>query len=563
RGGGGRAPAPPAPAAHAQPAPLASGPLSFEAVGDQALDARDIAFDDEGTLWAIDTYLWQMPEGGSTWEEITQTLSLYVLPLGADTLLAGSNAVRRSLDGGYSWTTVHDEGKWLYEAPTSGTLLTGTGVGSGVAYSHDRGATWQPGTIDAGTWVPRAEAFAELPPDHDHPGRIVAGCWGGLSYSDDGGQSWQTSSLWENSGRYLVRSVAVGADGRIYAALFELDVTGLQIAVSEDGGATYTVAHAFGELVGTQVRLFTFEGGADPDTGVLVVVQHDGAVRRSDDGAATWDGIGQVPFEYPSSLADAVVDRDGHLYVSANRAGAERDWVYRTTGPVVTAAAAVEVETETDPVVVHPLGGTFPFRVRLTNATAAPLPVEVWAEVAGPTGRDVLGPVSVTLPPDRTVARVVQQAVPEAAPAGAYTYAVHVGTYPEGATASDAFVVVKEGAGMVPRGGGATAWPRSTWGEPAVERADAAGAADGIDLVVAPNPTRGTVTATVVFASPTEAAVALYDALGRRVAEWAQAPFDAGRHALALDAGGLPAGVYTLRVQSGDALRTARVALLR
>src|SRR5690606_10724445 len=253
-----------APPIHAQAA--VGDTLLFERVGVQPLKARDIAFDDDGALWATATRVYLLPPGGDTWEEVSDPPGAYqyVLPLTPDTLFISFNAVRRSLDGGQTWSQVYGEGEALYEAPLSGILLTGMRVGSGVAYSHDRGATWQPGEIETGTWVPVAEAFAELPEGHTHAGRVVAACWAGLSYSDDGGVTWEKSSLWTDGGRYHAYSVTVGVDGRVYAALYEVGVTGLQIAASADGGQTYEVVYRYDHITGVGVRIVALPGGLNP-----------------------------------------------------------------------------------------------------------------------------------------------------------------------------------------------------------------------------------------------------------------------------------------------------------
>src|SRR5690606_4658367 len=62
-----------------------------------------------------------------------------------------------------------------------------------------------------------------------------------------------------------------------------------------------------------------------------------------------------------------------------------------------------------------------------------------------------------------------------------------------------------------------------------------------------PNPFTGE--ATVPFELPEDARVevAVYDLLGRRVAELADGPFAAGRHVAVLDGRGLASGVYLVR----------------
>lgn len=85
-----------------------------------------------------------------------------------------------------------------------------------------------------------------------------------------------------------------------------------------------------------------------------------------------------------------------------------------------------------------------------------------------------------------------------------------------------------------------------------------------------PNPTRGAATVAFTLAAPADVRLALFDALGRRVAVLADGPRPAGRHDVALDVGTLPAGVYALRLDSlpcsggGAGVRLAqRLAVVR
>jgi hypothetical protein len=82
-------------------------------------------------------------------------------------------------------------------------------------------------------------------------------------------------------------------------------------------------------------------------------------------------------------------------------------------------------------------------------------------------------------------------------------------------------------------------------------------------LEVRPNPFRGAATVTLTLPEPSEVTVALFDALGRRVALLHEGPLAAGRHAFALDGGALPAGVYVVRATAGAAMHATRVTVAR
>jgi len=80
---------------------------------------------------------------------------------------------------------------------------------------------------------------------------------------------------------------------------------------------------------------------------------------------------------------------------------------------------------------------------------------------------------------------------------------------------------------------------------------------------VAPNPARGR--AVVAYAVPVagRAVVAVYDALGRRVAVLADGPVAAGRHEAELNTAGLSPGVYVVVVESGGARAARTLAVVR
>ena len=87
--------------------------------------------------------------------------------------------------------------------------------------------------------------------------------------------------------------------------------------------------------------------------------------------------------------------------------------------------------------------------------------------------------------------------------------------------------------------------------------------APALALAAYPNPFAGR--ATLAFALPEAGPVrlAVYDALGRRVAVLLDAVRPAGRHAVAFDARGLPAGTYVVHLSAGGAAQTQRVTLVR
>ena len=94
--------------------------------------------------------------------------------------------------------------------------------------------------------------------------------------------------------------------------------------------------------------------------------------------------------------------------------------------------------------------------------------------------------------------------------------------------------------------------------------AEASPEASGVGLSAAPNPlaVSGTVTLALDRVAP-HATVALYDALGRRVAVLHDGPLAAGAHTFAVDASRLPAGLYVLRAATPEAAVSRRVVVAR
>lgn len=87
----------------------------------------------------------------------------------------------------------------------------------------------------------------------------------------------------------------------------------------------------------------------------------------------------------------------------------------------------------------------------------------------------------------------------------------------------------------------------------------AVAATDG--LRAAPNPAAAATTLTFTLAEAAPLRVTVYDALGREVSRLADGPGEAGPHRVRLDRGGLPGGVYLVRLQAGTRVETLRLVL--
>jgi len=77
------------------------------------------------------------------------------------------------------------------------------------------------------------------------------------------------------------------------------------------------------------------------------------------------------------------------------------------------------------------------------------------------------------------------------------------------------------------------------------------------------NPVSGKAAVRFKAGVPGEVALALFDVLGRRVAVVADGPADATERTVTLDATGLSAGVYVLRLVAGGRVESRTVTVVR
>lgn len=78
-----------------------------------------------------------------------------------------------------------------------------------------------------------------------------------------------------------------------------------------------------------------------------------------------------------------------------------------------------------------------------------------------------------------------------------------------------------------------------------------------------PNPASSRATVTFTLPEASEAAVQVFDVLGRAVTTLTEARLDAGRHTVLLDAAALSSGVYVVRLTAGGQVATQRLTIVR
>jgi hypothetical protein len=128
-----------------------------------------------------------------------------------------------------------------------------------------------------------------------------------------------------------------------------------------------------------------------------------------------------------------------------------------------------------------------------------------------------------------------------------------------------AAVVYEDGMTTLFVSGGATADEQSALAD-ALERVFTSideAATFALELTAQPNPARGAVRVGFGVAQSADVRVAVYDLLGRTVATLADQAFAAGRHHVDLDAGRLAAGLYVVRIQTGERTETTRLTIVR
>ena len=363
------------------------GPYTWERVGDRPTNTFGFAFSPDGHFFAdeqgdIMLAFVPAPTGppAGTWRIVNDSRlrrSRFVLPLSADTLLyGGSNVIYRTTDGGATATPVYgslfgearggpDTPDAMIELPRghahAGRILSG----SPPIYSDDRGATWTAATIPPGTESSDSR-FAVMP-----SGRILTATTRGVAASDDGGESYgpPTPGLAATDDALAtistLGSVQSGApncgltdpllcDGAHLFGYSGRTLPGASVWRTNDGGRTWSApvnlpqpadGPAFDSSAGVA------DLGPGPDgLGRAVAVLARGIIYATEDGGATWQVIGRLPFDSELEPAAQVamlmrLGPDGHLWVS--RLGGSRistgalapGWIYRSAEPALAAFA--------------------------------------------------------------------------------------------------------------------------------------------------------------------------------------------------------------------------------
>jgi photosystem II stability/assembly factor-like uncharacterized protein len=182
--------------------------------------------------------------------------------------VAGHNVLKKSGDGGATWTDMRPEGLPGIDVhgfavdPADGQLIYAAVAGEGLYRSDDGGATFEEVSEGVG---PAVYGLAVTP-----EGRLLAAEQRGVFASDDGGTTWET--LLEES---VVGLAVKPDDERTILAI------GSGIFRTSDGGATWDKAQEIPEGAWPVAW-------APSDSERAYVVGFDRKLYRSDDAGTSW-----------------------------------------------------------------------------------------------------------------------------------------------------------------------------------------------------------------------------------------------------------------------------------
>jgi hypothetical protein len=211
-------------------------------------------------------------------------------------LLATSQGIHESIDGGASWHPVlADPAVGVVAFAPSQPSRAYALLGTRALRSDDGGRTWTEVSVDLPS---DPHGLVVMTSDAD----AVYATWMGSitatgARSDDGGVSWDNSMGFFH--------VAVGAGTTIYGG------NAMGTTRSDDGGGTWT-------WLGTTAEAYAI--AADPGPPEIVYAASRGLVKASTDRGETWSTwIDFAPIGWPDTM---VVGPDGGLYVGATRGSA-------------------------------------------------------------------------------------------------------------------------------------------------------------------------------------------------------------------------------------------------
>jgi len=340
---------PSAPASSLGPAPIAPQDWRWLGPGNIGGRIRALAIDrtSPSTMFAgsVGGGIWKTTNAGASWAPVDDFMaslsvsSIVFDPTNASVLYAGTGegygnsdalpgaGIFRSADGGGTWTPLAGTASQstavnrLAIAPSGATILAATNTG--LWRSVDRGASF--------AFVTTGITPQDVDVNPANGQQAVAGGYGAIVYSWDGGATWQTAAGLPSSSGRVETAYARSQPDTIYALV---DYGGGTLYRSTNAGATFSKASSLPLLENGQ-GWYDAALWVNPKDANHVVV---GGVnlRQTFDGGATWNWIGgrihvdhHVIVEDPRfddvSNRTVFIGNDGGVYRATNIRTAAQD----------------------------------------------------------------------------------------------------------------------------------------------------------------------------------------------------------------------------------------------
>jgi hypothetical protein len=207
--------------------------------------------------------------------------------------------------------------------------------------------------------------------------------------------------------------------------------------------------------------------------------------------------------------------------------------------PAAFPRVTVSFQPTHPPVVIPASGGSFRYRIAVTNQDSIAQTFDGWTILYAPVVPPFITVYAdLTLPAGASLSRFRQQYIPATAPAGTYTWTAYVGDFQSVIWDQDGFTFVKLGVD--------DASSEMSFWRPDEDLFGDAAVTDDFDLILSACPNPFNPATTVRFALPQAGVVKLeiLDVSGRKVAVPVDGLREAGRHEVAFDGARLPSGVY-------------------
>lgn len=248
---------------------------------------------DNGSTW-VRTYI----ESRSRWHRVESLADGIVLCFG------DSGAVARSKDKGLTWSlsrTLAEDLPINTWSDGDKTIIV-SGASGSITRSIDAGETWEPPLINSGNPTPFITKT--------QTGRLLSfDTVGTISYSDDAGFSWRTSSrdsYWRIFGLHMMTNDSGVAIGSFKG-----------IALTSDGGVSWqsdTSVEYEPWILRPQVAEFATALFHQEPSGTLVAVFPDGKVYTTTRSLLTWTRSALYASPYDIEFNDFVSDRNGRFW---------------------------------------------------------------------------------------------------------------------------------------------------------------------------------------------------------------------------------------------------------